>query len=517
MRSRFEYQSVSEWPSHAWITRLVAGDGRIRVWHGPDVQVGDDWYCEAIWDGEFGEGGFDATDIVAGSGARRREVAVTFVSSGSTVDRLQYLQRNDAIFVSNSLACLLSQTGLGASVAYPHYLRDFNSIVKGIRDYTSPLPLVDGTPAQLVYFDNLQWDGVALRRSTKPCAHRSFRTFDQYHGFLNRSLERLAENMADPGRTLRYRMLGTLSTGYDSATVTALAGRFGLQEVLCFERGNDRDIGTRIAHYFGVTPIPVNVQAWRKLPFPEVSFIAGDAFGEEVHYSAAADRLHGRLLLTGYHGDKVWDRDTPSPYLTPDIKRGDISGLALTEFRLRAGFINCPVPFWSARNIEDIHGISRSDEMSPWDVAGDYSRPICRRIVESIGVPREAFGVAKSFASQWISLAELDISAGSRHDFSDFLRSHRRTFLGRGRIPPGMFESLDRALMEAAYAVGGALVKMPGFYRMGFNDWPVARALAGLRFPNPPHAPLVIGPKRYMFAWAMSRAVCQYSRIVDPL
>jgi hypothetical protein len=80
-----------------------------------------------------------------------------------------------------------------------------------------------------------------------------------------------------------------------------------------------------------------------------------------------------------------------------------------------------------------------------------------------------------------------------------------------------MFESLDRALMEAAYAVGGALVKMPGFYRMGFNDWPVARALAGLRFPNPPHAPLVIGPKRYMFAWAMSRAVCQYSRIVDPL
>ena len=322
MRSRFEYQSVSEWPSHAWIARLVAGDGRIPVWHGSGVQVGDDWYSEAVWDGEFGEGGFDATDIVAGSGARRRGAVVTFVSAGSTVDRLQYLQRNDATFVSNSLVCLLSQTGLGVSVAYPHYPRDFDSIVKGIRDYTSTLPVGDGKPVQLVYFDNLQWDGATLRRSTKPCADRSFRTFDQYHGFLNRSLERLAENMADPGRSLRYRMLGTLSTGYDSATVTALAARFGLQEVLCFERGNDRDIGTRIAHYFGVTPIPVNVHAWRKLPFPEVSFIAGDAFGEEVHYSDAADRLHGRLLLTGYHGDKVWDRDTPSPCLTPDIKRG---------------------------------------------------------------------------------------------------------------------------------------------------------------------------------------------------
>ena len=119
MGCRFECQSVSGWPFHAWIARLVAGDGRIRVWHGPGVQVDDDWYSEAVWDGEFGDGGFDATDVVAGSGARRREVAVTFVSSGSTVDRFQYLQRNDAIFVSNSLACRLSQTGLQPSVAYP--------------------------------------------------------------------------------------------------------------------------------------------------------------------------------------------------------------------------------------------------------------------------------------------------------------------------------------------------------------------------------------------------------------
>ena len=75
------------------------------------------------------------------------------------------------------------------------------------------LPLGDGRPVQLVYFDNLQWDGAALRRIGKPCADRSFRTFDQYHGFLNRSLEHLAENMADPRRSLRYSMLGTLSTG----------------------------------------------------------------------------------------------------------------------------------------------------------------------------------------------------------------------------------------------------------------------------------------------------------------
>ena len=37
-----------------------------------------------------------------------------------------------------------------------------------------------------------------------------------------------------------------------------------------------------------------------------------------------------------------------------EVKRGDPSGLTMTEFRLCAGFINCSVPFWGARHIHEV-------------------------------------------------------------------------------------------------------------------------------------------------------------------
>src|SRR2546426_6038614 len=48
------------------------------------------------------------------------------------------------------------------------------------------------------------------------------------------------------------------------------------------------------------------------------------------------------------------------------------------------------------RSIAETQRISRSREMAPWDVDAGYSRPICRRILETAGVPREAFGDRKS-------------------------------------------------------------------------------------------------------------------------
>src|SRR2546428_5128411 len=73
-----------------------------------------------------------------------------------------------------------------------------------------------------------------------------------------------------------------------------------------------------------------------------------------------------------------------------DIVRGDQSGLSLSEYRLWAGFIHLPVPFLGVRQIGDVSALSRSSAMAPWDVPGAYSRPICRRIVETAGGPRRA-------------------------------------------------------------------------------------------------------------------------------
>src|SRR4029453_2436463 len=103
----FAYQPASSWPSLAWLAICEPGSKSIRVIHGPGLECHEHWFCEAVWDAAFPEGGFDRTDLVFGSGGRLREGEAVFVSAGSTVDRLQWAVRDDRTFISNSLTCLL--------------------------------------------------------------------------------------------------------------------------------------------------------------------------------------------------------------------------------------------------------------------------------------------------------------------------------------------------------------------------------------------------------------------------
>jgi len=123
--------------------------------------------------------------------------------------------------------------------------------------------------------------------------------------------------------------------------------------------------------------------------------------GEDIIYAKLSDLVHGRLLITGFHGDKVWD-----PLVEPDsvIKRGDVSGSSLGEFRFSRDFVHLPLPFVGAQRPGDLARIGRSPELRPYAVGGYYDRPIPRRIVEQSGIPRSAFGQMKKAVSILIFL-----------------------------------------------------------------------------------------------------------------
>ena len=80
------------------------------------------------------------------------------------------------------------------------------------------------------------------------------------------------------------------------------------------------------------------------------------------------------------------------------------------------------MPFILARNIRSIVAISRSDEMKPWSLRNDYDRPIARRIAESSGVPREAFGMQKKGVSR--HFYRLPMSPDLRRLFLQYLKKH---------------------------------------------------------------------------------------------
>jgi len=419
---RLEYQLEPHWPVQAWLAEC-RGD-RVLVRHGRRVETRDRWFCEVVWDGPFADGDFDLTDVVAGSGARLRGLSLRFVTAGNTVDRLQSLDlpsgRGAAArtLVSNSLACLLAVSGARVNPRYRFYRRDLQSVVRGLGKFKSTLDPSLG-PCRLWYFDNVDWDGGALRPVQKPEPKHDFSAFEGYYDFLHGTMGRVARNAADPARDHPLGLIGTMSSGYDSTTVSTLARDHGLREVITFgeARTHEDDSGTVAARHLGLHAILVRRDAWRQHHLPEVPFLAAEGGGEDRFFLEAEEHLRGKLLLTGYHGDKVWSKspygpDSLDPH--PAIKRGDRSGLSLTEYRLLAGFVHCPVPFWGARRIHELVAISRHPHMKPWDVPGDYSRPICRRIVEGAGVAREAFGRTKLAAS----VLDYVLSDSSRPDYA---------------------------------------------------------------------------------------------------
>lgn len=502
-----DYRPEPSWPPLAWIARCVAGQDAIRIRHGRQVETRPEWFCEAIWDDDFRSGDFDQTDIAFGSGARCRDAQVTFVSSASTVDRLHVLRRRNEVLISNSLPCLLAVANVAIPPGAENWLELFVSIKHGIDKYRKDLPTTAGERIELVYYRNLRWTGSELLEVEKPPKSRDFSTFDRYFDFLLDSVRRLSLNLSDASRRHPYQMLGTLSSGYDSSTATVICHRFGLERAIASRqaRGDGgADDGQVLGHTLGIQVDLFDRNAWSGRPYAEVPFFAGNPRGGEVFMASNGDHLAGKVLVTGFHGDKVWGKATTA--LGPDLVRGDMSGLSLCEYRLQVGFIHFPLPFLGVRQIRDIHALSNSDELRPWDVPGDYSRPICRRIVEDAGVPREAFGQRKKMTSVHFGQGEVQMTTAARHDYFDWLE---RTWKA------GEFASIHRCPAPSRFTV---------FLRDRF--WALQKAVQTLSQPLPAAARRSIGHRmtrlqreltrrinvpEFVFPWAVER-LCEAYR-----
>jgi hypothetical protein len=246
-------------------------------------------------------------------------------------------------------------------------------------------------------------------------------------------------------------MLATISTGYDSPTVAALARGAGCREAICFDRSHkgEDDSGEAIAACLGIAPIRLEDRSWREANLPEVPFLSSNG---------------------------------------------------MTEYRLWAGFIHCPVPFWGVRQIRDVNNISKSSELAPWDVGGDYSRPICRRIVEGSGVPRELFGTRKRNASVMLHNYGDFLTPSSMEDFLRWLKVHRADWIRRSRVPPLASASVDRAIHAATVSFCSWAKRRRGLWRM-----------AGWLESSPTYL------RKFVFPWAIERAKERYRPVPEGL
>ncbi|HET8551461.1 MAG TPA: hypothetical protein VFM97_03160 [Gammaproteobacteria bacterium] len=398
----------------------------------------DKAFYEGAWSGIPSAGEFDKADTFTGSGGLLTDSGVVFATSTHTLEPIHLMRLPGEILCSNSLHFLLAEAGDAVDLDYPHYDADIMTIMFGIHRYERSVPTAKGNSVYQYYHCNIAVSrDLQIEKLDKP-SPPAFETFEDYRAFLFSEAARVTDNAASAERHVRYQPMATVSSGYDSPAGAVIGKAAGCKEALTFTtaRSNftDReDSGAAIAATLGLSVTEFNYFAPRPArdDFPEVEFIATGHGGDDVVMMVAEPALPGRLLYTGYHGDKIWNKHhkAPSPY----IVRGDTSGCSLAEFRLRVGFINLPIPFIGCVRHPEIHRISNAAEMVPWSMNNDYDRPIPRRIVEQAGVARELFGQKKkAITTPYQSNMGVNppmqeiLSEASYRDFLEFVRPIKR-------------------------------------------------------------------------------------------
>lgn len=397
-------------PPLAWVATVNRGSEDVRVQHGSQVEVEDDWFAEAVWDGTFDRDGLLVARNIFGSAGARVDNGLQVFASTALVDRIITAESTDSIVVSNSFALILAATGAELDPDYD-YDAEWQAILSGVDEYddTIRIPNTVWRFRQHYYGTvTIEPDQLTITRQRYPNAFAP-ETFSDIESELRKVTEAVARNARDSRRIAPMTMTTTLSSGYDSTGTAALAASVGAKTAFTrtktgslvpeFIRSHADD-GRPAAAALGLQAVEVGDIPSREWdPAVELGLLAGSAtFRELVLLPVAVDLAaepHTAILFTGYHGDKNWEPSTSQGYLGTQIIRGDVSGLTLSEARLHAGFLNVPLPFVGAESVDRFVEISKSAEMKPWSVGGDYDRPIPRRLAEEAGVPREVFGQSK--------------------------------------------------------------------------------------------------------------------------
>jgi len=416
-------EMVDNLPKLAWIAICKNKTRNVHVFHGSCVESQENFCAAGVWDGDYLSGDIDKTDNVAGSGIRLREDKMIFVSSGNTMDRIVHYHLKDCYFISNSFTALLSLAHLELMKEY-NYQSDLETIIQGIYKYKKQIPVQNDT-LHLTHFNNLQYDGNSLIEIPKPNTAPHPKTFsDYYEGFLLKTAEQISKNANAIQRNVKISIVSTLSSGYDSALVAVIAKHMGANTALTVKNSNSlfhpSDSGKKVAKALGLK-CEVSSIKHRNYPNEEALWAVMGGCGD-LNLSVLKFIEPVSLMLTGFHGDMIWERTRYD--LTEFLNRHDISSAGFSEYALHRGVIHCAVPFWGIYNGREMQDISHLEEMKPWTLNTNYDRPTVRRIVEQAGVPRGHFALRKttSFFGGWVP-NPVPNSKNLRREFKLYVKS----------------------------------------------------------------------------------------------
>jgi hypothetical protein len=399
-------------PALAWICRVSRRSARMVV--GPQVEVSSRGISEGAWVGPFRHESLGDSPCVFGSGVVFDDDGCVFVPPSHPREALYVLEdrREGVSHVSNSLCFALTRLPGGVFERFLTSLRPtlWDTVSRALARGVVEKGAVDlhsdaGYRLSRLSFLRFRLSGAGRPVVVPDGGPHHFPDFRTYRDYLSHSLGDLFANAADAERSHSLHPLVALSSGYDSTAVAVLAAENGCRtaatiDVAVYGKPDSGqatasrlglDVVSR-AHVMGASIEQLNGAVEPAVGALAVEFLATDGIGDDVIFLPFEPELRQGMLLTGHWGDTLWSRDarvgSAMPVASP-------FGRSLTEFRLRVGFANVPVPYIGGRSGDSIGRISRSGEMAAFSVGGDYDRPIPRRIGEEAGLDRSGFGTEK--------------------------------------------------------------------------------------------------------------------------
>ena len=379
-------------PPLAWIAHVSGPTVHVRC--GGSVRTEPSGFAEGSWVGPADIQSLPASTTVFGSGVVAEGDSLIAVPPSHPLERIYIYTGEGATVVSNSLAAVIETCALelDPDTLYPPI---FVAAADGVGQPILEIPTNRSPIMAAAYYNVRLTANGGFEVGDRP-REQPFASFDEFRDRLSAALASVAANA--PG----YEMIVSISSGYDSTAVAAIAARLGCIRAVTFPvgkpvHGNSSlvDSGEPATRRLGMTIDTFDRLAYTtRTDCPEAEFLATGMSGEDVVMVAMERTIRGSMLLTGSEEFRL----KGNPY-RPGMYRGDLSACSLTEFRLRTDVIHVPLLFFGASEHPSLMEIIASAEMRPYTVRGRYDKPIQRRLAEEAGIPRGTFATVKRRAS----------------------------------------------------------------------------------------------------------------------
>jgi len=447
-------------PPLAWVARVTAGCAAVAV--GPSVRREGNAIFEGTWAGDASFTSLHERTTLFGSGMTVSGPNLLVLTPSHQLEGVYYAASTGELVFSNSLVGVLTAAGLelDESADYPATFgagHDFWQLIEedmpaGLRLARSSFRIpTQSAPVTFQRFENLAIAAdLSISELRKP-RERQFASFADYKRRLTEATASLLANAAG------YPPLISLSAGYDSAAVAAVAAAVGCHEAVGFltARRSPRDGSVDDSGAVVAAALGMGFEAFDRLAYsgehskPEAEFLATGQAGEEIIFSGLAQKLRRRTLLNGYWAGTQWAMSHRDDWR--HIWPSTSAGASITEFRLRNDFFFVPLPCFAAVGKPDAPSLLDLPEMEPYRVGGHYDRPIPRRLAEEAGVKRGTFGVTKHAANVVFPVEGLPaFTDETRQSLASFASAEGSAAQPLRRRP---FSKRDRALLRIANRV----------------------------------------------------------------